>query len=147
MALLWPVWLYLSLFGLWALRRDPPMAALVFCMALSVGLTLSYGTVSLRYRFDLWPLFGVLALIGAAATLGAPMSRLKNGIIIGLLCIGFICSFVASDLYSRFLRERVVEHDLWMSWSYEVCAEHAQAIGFEGEDMARICREPSMGDM
>lgn len=143
MLIMWPVWLYLSLIGLWALRRDPPMAALALCMALSFGLTLAYGTVTLRYRLDLWSLLGVLALAGAVRTLTPPAPTLNMRAIFVLLLGGVAVSHMASYEYSYTFRD--IDTGWTSPWSYEYCAELAQAKGFEGIDVVRICRTPAMG--
>lgn len=64
-AFLWPAWLLLAVF---AARGEPK--ALAREMLLGAGLltaallTLSYGTVALRYRIDLWPLIAFAAMLG-----------------------------------------------------------------------------------
>jgi hypothetical protein len=144
MLLMWPVWLCLAVAGLWTLRRDPPMAALAGCMLLAFGLTLAYGTVTLRYRLDLWPFLAVLALPGAVRVLAAPTARVQQGLITVLLGIGLVGSLGAGVQYHGMFRD-APEHLHMRPWTYEICAELAQAKGFEGADLERICREPVMG--
>lgn len=143
MLIMWPVWLYLSLIGLWALRRDPPIAVLAGCMMLAFGLTLAYGTVTLRYRLDLWPLLGLLALVGAVRVLASSRTRLQQGIIAVLLGIGGVGSLGASVQYQGMFRDDP-DHPHLRPWTYEVCADLAQAKGFDGDDLARICRTPAL---
>lgn len=144
MLIMWPVWLYLSVIGIWALRRDPKMAALAFCMALSFGLTLAYGTVTLRYRFDLWPFLGVLALCGAVSVFRPLVSRWNKRMVFTSLSAGFLLSCMASYEYSRTFR--AVETDWTRIWSFEYCTELAKTAGFESkDDLARICRDPVIG--
>lgn len=144
MLIMWPVWLYLAMVGLWTLRRDPPMAALAGCMMLAFGLTLAYGTVTLRYRLDLWHFLALLALPGAVQLLTAPTAKVQQGLIAVLLGLGFVGSLGAGVQYHGMFRD-VPDHLHMRPWTYQVCAELAQAKGFDGEDLARICRDPVGG--
>ncbi len=142
--LVWSIWLYLSLLGVQAIRRDPPMAALTICMALSFGLMLSYATVTFRYRIDMWPFICVLAFLGALRLLAHENTGFRRWTIVILIFAGFLSSIAASDEYSRKLRD--ARHNFFYTpWTYEICTELVQASGLIDADLSRICREPPLG--
>lgn len=143
MLITWSLWIYLSLIGIGTLRHNPAMAALAGAMALSFMLTLAYGTVTLRYRFDLWPLLGVLALLGAVRVLNPPPPKRYNQVIVVLSSLSLIGSLMASYEYSNNFRD--IETGWTQPWTEKYCTELARNAGFEGDDLTRICRRPPMG--
>ncbi|TFL18089.1 hypothetical protein [Jannaschia formosa] len=144
MVFLWPLWILLAGAGLMALRRDPAMAALVVGLALSAGLMLSYMTVTMRYRVDLWPLIGVLAILGTVRLLRDPPGLGTRWAVPVLLAAGLLGSLGAGWRYSWQFQDSA-DSAFFAPWSYETCAEIVRTAGFPEAELPRLCREPSMG--
>ena len=70
---LWPLWFILAVLGAKRLRLAlTPTTLLLAGLACSVLLTLSYGTIALRYRIDMWPMIAVLLIPGIQSFAAVP---------------------------------------------------------------------------
>ena len=90
MAFLWPVFFVLAGFALAGDRRTLARRGLLASgLAVAALLMLSYGTVTLRYRIDVWPLLAFAAALGLPGLVGT-MSRAGAGgpSVIGLAALG-----------------------------------------------------------
>jgi hypothetical protein len=98
---------------------------------------LSYGTVTLRYRFELWPALIVLALLALPAFLaglrtGGPWRRGLSGL---ALAGGLAVSAATAVSYSKASREQ----DLFSVWDRATCEDMVRGKGFAGADIDRLC--------
>ncbi len=143
---LWPMWL---LFMVFAPRADGgtwrKMALPLAGTAATAALTLSYGTVTLRYRADLWPLIILLALVGLSALLpryaADPGNRPLKWGIAGCFFLGLL---VSAHCVSQ-LRFFQTGPQLKPSWNLEECAYLTGIKNFSQADTDRICRPPRIG--
>jgi hypothetical protein len=112
-------------------------------LATAIGglMMASYGTVTLRYRFDIWPVLMALAMLSlprilvhlntdrkcaAAFSRTLPRALLISLIIMPAVIFGYSLRFAEFGLYSQ--------------WSYETCAEMVTAKDGLGPDaVGRLC--------
>ncbi len=136
---LWTGWFALVFFafrrkGLWA----PGPAALLLGTGASAVLTLSYGTVSLRYAFDMWPLLAALGLMSlpVAARALAQKSLHKGVLLCG--CAAVAVGLVGSAYNASIFSGRY-QTPFGQEWTYEECAERVTAKGLPAERLEAIC--------
>ena len=143
---LWPLWFGLAacafLGGTTPLKQ---MSAPLLAGLATAVLTVSYGTVTMRYRIDIWPLVSVLALIG----MHNMMPRLSLGSISSPVRSLFAVLFLFGTLTSTFMAVRYqnlhTNSRYSPAWSLELCQSLANKKGFSDEDTDRICRPPRSG--
>lgn len=143
MVFAWLPWFMLVLAGLrgGAVRFRHAWAPL---LAAGIGglMMASYTTVTLRYRFDLWPVLMVFAILSlprilvrqdAAGPSGAGVLRPMNITLVASLIV------VLATIY--LYQFRFIENGLFSRWSYETCAEMVTAKPeFGTGDVDRLCQ-------
>ncbi len=141
---LWPIWLSFAVVGLVQLRRAEH---LVLAAGLLVGVlvTLSYGTITLRYRFDLWPLVAFLSFLGISRVLPGFSNRHQPGIfkrlVFAAALMGTTVTAMASFPYTALFRE--IEGSFFAPWSNGYCTNLAEGAGLPSNQMSVICRAPT----
>ncbi|WP_171241301.1 hypothetical protein [Ruegeria sp. HKCCA5491] len=145
LVMLWPLWCLLALFGIRAAWRDTQMAGLVVAVALSAIVTLAYGTITFRYRLDLWPVIATLALMGAVFCMRREPGIAAKAWIVGLGTTAFIVGTATTTAsvykYASPLRERPGEY--FEKWSEDACLKRAAQIGLTVEQGTKTCRSHS----
>lgn len=108
--------------------------------AISAGLTLSYATIALRYRFDLWPFIAALAIV----TYPVIVPRLTTGLADGRRIIAIIVLVFSIDMalvtavsYSQSFREE--PGGFFAPWSAETCRERAMAKSLSTDRVDIVC--------
>jgi len=143
---LWPLWLLLMVFAPaapgGALRRMTlPLAG----AAVMAALTLSYGTVTLRYRVDLWPFIALPALLGLSALLPQYAANPRNGLLKWSVAGCFLLGLLVTAFSVSQLRFFQTGSEFKPSWSLEECTFLARTKSFSQADIDRICRAPRIG--
>jgi hypothetical protein len=144
--MIWPMWCLLALSGIKAVRYDPKMACLVVALAMSAGLTLAYGTIAFRYRFDLWSIVAVLACLGAIAVMRVHQSENQIAPSIRYYALALLGGLVVMDIaqteYKNYFRERPGFY--FQTWSEDFCLQRASALGLGLSDAQTqwTCRPP-----
>ena len=134
----WAPWFLVTLRGLFC-RSGVARAGWVLVAAGSVGalVVMSFATLTLRYRVDLWP------LVMAGAVLMLP--RIAAGIRDGRIAVrsavraGGLALLLACGVQFTVLPYGILEWDERGVWSEAQCAEYARAKGFDADAVARIC--------
>jgi hypothetical protein len=143
---LWPLWLLFGTYSVVANRQHWKKLALpVVGTAATTVLTLAYGTITLRYRIDVWPFFALLALLGLSALLPKVVATprkasLKWGVgacfLIGLLvsahCVSQLRYFQTGPLIKP-------------SWSRQECEALVNYKKLPLSDLDRLCQPPRIG--
>ncbi|MGS4885951.1 hypothetical protein [Roseibium sp. MB-4] len=138
-----PFWLALAVSSFWAQASvwkqfGPALAATL----IAAGLTLTYATITLRYRVDLWPAIAVLALIGMSAIMPKlAAGNLGKGLQHGLAAL-FLLGAITTTYISMGLLKLHANSGFGSLWTFEVCKTFAQTREFTDADIVRICREP-----
>lgn len=137
---LWLAWTILAAAGLRqkALWRMPALAGMV-----GVGsgalLMLSYGTITLRYHVDLWPLFAFPAAFGVAPLVAWARRRPEWG---GgrrwVLGLSVLVGVIFTSLAVGGSRNALLDDD--RSWSHEACLRLAGQKGFDALHGEKLCR-------
>ncbi|PJI85761.1 hypothetical protein BC777_2107 [Yoonia maricola] len=145
----WPVWLFAALIGMGLSRpritggmRALPVLAVTTIAALFI---LSYPTVTLRYRFEVWPLLVTLALLsfpGCVNRFGTGF--LKSQRVIGLSYVVLVTSLIFAMAVSYILVRsyRAIPGAVYEPWSMEFCAERIAHKAFSPDDIDRLCTSP-----
>lgn len=146
MVFLWPLWILFAVSApaaggqVWR-RMAIPLAG-GFAIA---GLTLAYGTITLRYRVDLWPLLALLALLGASA-IAKLFAQGKSGLFLkGALIAAFLIGIAVSASTVAQLRGFQMAPQSKPFWSMEECRHLTGQKDFSDADIERICRPPRIG--
>jgi hypothetical protein len=147
--LLWPIWLaFLGAGLIYARPRiSGGIAILPVLTATSLAglLILSYPTVTIRYRFEIWPILFVLCVL----CLPGLMRRFEpNGQIhqrtlslsVGILMLGVILSAVGAFFYSNYAL--TVPGSWHEEWDYTFCEKLVRKKGFLDENIPRLCADP-----
>ena len=146
--LLWPLLTMLMLLGLAqrSLWRMPQGAGMLAVLTGSL-LLLSYGTITLRYHVDLWPLLMLPAIFGVA-----PMARYFSGphgrtkalariLLMFAVVLGVSMSMLAAIGHgNNFVEDRGI-------WTREFCLQLIADKGFSEarqEEMCAVSYEPGM---
>ena len=140
---LWPLWLLLACFSLASGRQawvnlSIPIAG----AAATLFLTLAYGTVTLRYRIDLWPFFSLLALLGISAALRKYAANPERPALKWTVIACFLTGVVITAICVSQLRFFQTGPQLKPSWSLEECKFLMQKKSLPQSDLERICRPP-----
>ena len=108
--------------------------------AISAGLTLSYATIALRYRFDLWPFVAALAVVtypAVAPRLSAWLADGRRIVAIAVLVFSMNMALVTAVSYSQSFREE--PGGFFAPWSGEVCRGRAMAKGLPAGRIDAVC--------
>lgn len=150
---LWAPWLLLAVLGLLRPPRaapaggDPPARggyrrgwiALATTGAMAL-LILSYGTVTLRYRVEVFPLIAVLGLLALPRVLAWQSARPDGGRAVtwamgaATAGAGAVSLGVAVMYADNFPQMEVISR-----WSLETCERLVLEKGFDRSDVARLC--------
>lgn len=146
LALLWPLWVGFAGYGVLHRGLPRPFSLLMLIATLPMAvLILSYPTVTMRYRIELWPVIFVLGAGGMAAFGGALRERdgfrhrLYGGV---ALCLGGVLSLQGAYQYAHGVNWR------WggMLRAYEDCAVAVSAhpdLGVAQVDRLCVIDAPS----
>ena len=108
--------------------------------AISAGLTLSYATIALRYRFDLWPFVAALAIVIYPVIVPRLSVWLADGrriIAVAALVISINMTLVTAVSYSQSFREE--PGGFFAPWSAQTCRDRAMAKGLPAERIDAVC--------
>lgn len=139
MIFVWTGWVLLACLGLAVIWRHRSLAGLVLGTGVAAGVTLAYGTVTLRYSFDMWPFLITLGMIGAVTILRwieARSNPILTTVLACALAIGSLGTLWRTANYAGVFvtPER--------AWSYEFCAKQAAKISLPEARIASVCRDP-----
>ncbi len=147
MAWLWTGWLALCAAAPFARGVPPHMAGVLAATGAAAVLTLSYGTVTLRYRFDLWPAIAVLGAIGVYAV--APRLARAGGAILpaalgAAIAVGVFVSGATALAYRDTFRIAgpEVEDPLEGRWTQADCIENGRHLDLSAERLREVCSLP-----
>ncbi|WP_139315287.1 hypothetical protein [Mongoliimonas terrestris] len=142
---LWLPWLAIAVVG-FATRMRPAGAwaagawtAAVASAAIPVLILLSYPTVTLRYRLEIFPLLAVVAamgLTGLAARTGASWRGATGGLAVGLVLFGTVGTAVTARHYATYFTD-IPE---FVTWSRPFCETMVRAKGLPNADLDQLCR-------
>lgn len=137
----WLPWFLLALLGLRGAAAGLRHAwAPLLATAVGALMMTSYGTVTFRYRFDLWPFLAALAMLALPRVLLGLEARSarSTAMIAGTLALvpGVIMTALAAIAYAF----NHVEYSVYSQWSYETCASMVAAKDGLGPDaVERLC--------
>ncbi|MDJ0611788.1 MAG: hypothetical protein QNJ67_22640 [Kiloniellales bacterium] len=139
---LWAGWIFLAAACPW--RAPKPLLGLLLATGVTAVLTLAYGTITLRYRFDIWPALAVLAIFGLP-TVTAWLARSRKGIgppaVLGLaVYAGLMSTLQTTSLYTR--QFSTEGNEFFAHWSYGDCVEKGRTRGRPEALLAEICTLP-----
>ncbi len=137
---LWPLWFILAVLGAKRLRLAlTPTTLLLAGLACSVLLTLSYGTIALRYRIDMWPMIAVLLIPGIQSFAAVPAAgghaRPQLLAIAAVILFGAFISLKAAAVYSEYFTYNIFS----LPWSDAECHDIMRHKGFDQADVERLC--------
>ncbi|MEO0393811.1 MAG: hypothetical protein AAF213_11305 [Pseudomonadota bacterium] len=140
---LWPVWMFLAWQARAHFQRHWSASNIILGGLLLVTvLTLSYATITLRYRFDIWPLIIAIALLGLrksqARAPDKPIPPAQVTLYGILTAIGVFVSVATAVSYSHNFRYNVFS----MEWTDHQCREIMGEIGFDASEHDHLCRRP-----
>jgi len=153
---LWAPWLVLALWGLLTVRPganpalpDGPQPAPGRSAAAAIALVaalvaavfiLAYGTVTLRYRVEVFPLLAVAGLWALPRILAAEVARGRAAIwpraLLGLAAAG--CGLVSLGVAAMYA-DNFPQLEVVSRWSRETCEALVLEKGFAEADLDRLC--------
>lgn len=146
MLLLWPAWFVLAAAALFAWRAAPRFLGLVLAVGAAAGVTLAYGTITLRYRVDLWPVLAVFAIIGLYAVVPRLAGKRSQALLATVLVLGVLAGAAVSGLAGkRYGAITSVDLPFFARWSFEECAEKVVRRGLPSSRISAICSLPTAG--
>lgn len=141
MLYIWAPWFALILTGIKQMKSMPKMWWIILCVTTFIALLMaSYGTITLRYRVEFWPLIVTLsiAILFSANQHGANKTNHFQPKTLTF------ASFVSLLFFSLFIRGYAIffqSHGLYDRWSYETCETLVLAKNtFGSGDVERICK-------
>ncbi|WP_068117256.1 hypothetical protein [Tropicimonas marinistellae] len=142
---LWTGFCVLAGIGLCSgIARLRPYAGLVLAAGTIAVVTLSYGTITLRYHVEIFPIIGVLALVGCgrfAPWAARARSKIAVGFLALVVCAVGAVSSGATALYSSVLLNED-PGTFFEPWSEEMCLDHTGQKNFAEARARQICRQP-----
>lgn len=138
---LWPTWMIMAIASRGRIVREiSTVNILLIGLLVVVVVTLSYGTITLRYRIDMWPLIAVLALLGTGPVAGiASMGERARSVLMvfGVIVVfGVMISIRTAAVHSMYFTYNTFS----LPWTDHECAQIMERTGFDAEDLARLCR-------
>lgn len=134
----WAPWFLIILRGVFC-ARGTARGGWILLLAGSFGaaVVISFATLTIRYRMDLWP----LVMAGLVLTLPRVAMAVRAGTIAPRSAIraGGLTLLLACAVQFAVLPYGILEKNEHMVWSEAQCAEIAGAKGFGADDIARIC--------
>ena len=149
MVFLWTFWVVAMTMGLVFAkpRISGGVLALPLMIATGVGalLMLSYPTITMRYRIDLWPVVITLCLLSFPGLMHRYGSNRPNGqrvlsASLVLLVIGMLVSAGATAWYTRGFQ--TTPDTFFDKWNAEICADMVVKKGLAVSEVPRICVDP-----
>ncbi|RJP38309.1 MAG: hypothetical protein C4548_13305 [Desulfobacteraceae bacterium] len=139
---LWLPWLLVPLIAMAAggLRSFADGWLLLLATGIAAALTLSYGTITLRYRADLWPFFSALAAVSwpaIAPGFAAFGQSSRRMIAMVVLAISIFFSLGTAIAYQQHFQE--VPGSFFAPWSIEDCRQRAESRLLDSSNIDRIC--------
>ncbi|MEM9708598.1 MAG: hypothetical protein AAF871_07350 [Pseudomonadota bacterium] len=147
---LWAGWLPFVFLGMRAMLGQPERKTVPLIWAGVIGLSipavliLGYATVQFRYRADLWPVFGLLALIGIAG-LKQVSEGLPGRTLSPVYSLTAVVSLVFAILTVAGQWNQNAENGAMTIWSENLCNDLATGKGFSGERIGEICALDPLG--
>ena len=145
----WTIWIVLMIVGL-SLGRpriSGGVRALPLLLATGIGasLMLSYPTVTLRYKTDVWPFVMALCLLGLPGLIkryGSAVLQSKR-VLIGSLVI-FLCGALTSALLTIPLRYSYQQAPgrKYEAWGRDMCLGQLAGKAFSPERLEQLCVDP-----
>lgn len=141
---LWLGWISIITYGLvksshWNNLKKGSI--LLIATSIAYFMTLSYGTVTLRYRFDMWPLFASLALLILPVVV-KDFYKFTEGwrrvMVILLVGISLQATLKTAYVYTHYARER--PGSFFESWTEARCKKIVEINGFEQARADELCR-------
>ncbi len=145
-AALWLVWFLAAAASPGAGRRAWSMMTVpIIGFGASAILTTAYGTITLRYHIDLWPLLAVLSIIwllGRSQRFASDVAKTKSQvrIIAIVIMLGGVLNLGTANGYRLYFMERAGA--VTEIWPFAFCSEQAARKGFSGDDLLRVCQDP-----
>lgn len=140
MIIIWTGWMVLALWGLVSCLRYRMLVGLILGTGAAAGLTLAYGTITLRYSFDMWPFVALLGMMGALAVLRSLQVRprpILMACLVGLFCLSTLTMLWRSANYAgAFIVTPAA------IWSYEFCMAEGARTSVPPERLPAVCRDP-----
>ena len=141
---LWAPWIALILMGR-VLPARGARHAWILLLATGTGalLMLSYPTVALRYRVDVWPFIAALAILVAPrlADKNEVMSLWRPGVMATLFAAMTLSLFALASTLA-FNKGVLRELGLFSTWSQATCEQLVRAKGLATDRTDRICMLP-----
>ncbi len=144
---IWAPWFALAVLGLVFPRAPGPWltgprgwAALVATGVMALFI-LSYGTVTLRYRFEVFPLLAVLGLLGLSRILRWQAATGRSAPAVLVLAGGATLGAAALSLgLAKLYADNFNQLDPVSAWSRGTCERLVLEKGFAETELDRLCR-------
>jgi hypothetical protein len=149
MLFLWTFWVGAMTMGLVYAKPRISGGVLAFPLLIATGvgalLMLSYPTITLRYRIDLWPVVITLCLLSFPGLMHRYGSNWPNGqrvlsASLRLLVIGMLISAGVTARYTRYFKNP--PNTFYRAWNAEFCADMVVKKGLAVSEIPRICVDP-----
>ena len=149
MVFLWAFWMVAMTAGLVFAKPRISGGALAFPLMIAAGvgtlILLSYPTMTMRYRADLWPAVMTLCLLSFPGLMHLYGSNWLNSprvlsASLVLLVVGMLSSTVTIIVYTGLFQN--VPNSFFGAWDAEACADMVNKKGLAAFDIPRICADP-----
>jgi len=143
---LWMNWTALAVAGLFSGTANRRLWILLLATATAALVTLAHGMITLRHRFDLWPVLAVLALSGLYVVVpriaAYPLTTVSSLVLIGITAVGLVFTAYTLRSYTRNFQQR--PEGFFGPWTVEHCIEILVTYPRLDEERARaLCRPPN----
>lgn len=151
MILIWPAWIALMVTGmsLGRPRISGGVRALPVLIATGIGalLMLAYPTVTLRYRFDVWPVVMALCLLsvpGLANRFRPAILNVPRVFSISLIIVVFGV-FVSTRVAIPYKQSyQTAPGQIYEAWNADRCVSRLALKDFTPERLAELCVDPDI---
>ncbi|PZX14457.1 hypothetical protein LX81_02831 [Palleronia aestuarii] len=146
---LWAPWIVVGMAAFAARGAPRRLLGLVAATGIAAVLTLAYGTVTLRYRFDTWPLFAAVAVVGLYRIAPALGQGTGRPILSGLLVAATLFGVGMTALTAMGYRDEFSVNaptNFFVRWTREECIAKAKFHDFSQERLDQICALPGETD-
>ncbi len=104
-------------------------------------LILSYGTVTLRYRFEVFPLIAILGALALPRLLAWQAARPGGApVLTGLMALAIAGAAVLSLGVAVMYADNFPQMEVVSAWSFETCERLVLEKGFAADEVDRLCR-------
>ncbi|MEM9709535.1 MAG: hypothetical protein AAF871_12195 [Pseudomonadota bacterium] len=116
-------------------------AAPLLTSAIAAVFVLSYATITLRYRIDLWIALGPLVFLGVGVL--APRLASSKGSAGRIMALACLCG-LAANLFIALLYTANFRSDwrFFADWTEEHCLEQAAGLSLSEAQIGSLCRPP-----